>query len=111
MFSRIFSIRRWRRRELLGAWIAYWVVLALVGLGPAAIAIWRATHGPANGTSSVNVRLGSLFELTVTEQGKTTWSGAIGVTALAFLVAGPPLVAWIAWLVTRRRAEGVREVV
>ena len=109
---RLFSFKRWRARELLVSWLVYWLVLAVVGLGPAAIAIWRATHGPANGTSNINLSVGSGgISLVVTANGPTIYSASIHTIVLALFVAGPPLLAWVAWAATRRRGEEVREVV
>src|SRR6185437_7771846 len=47
---RFFSFKRWRARELLLSWAAYWTALIVVGLGPAAIAAWRASRVPASET-------------------------------------------------------------
>jgi hypothetical protein len=109
---RLFSFKRWRARELVLSWVAYWVALIVVGLGPAAIAMWRATRGPASQTNNINLTVSNtVFSLTVSVNGRTTSSGSIHPIALALLVAGPPLVAWIAWAATRRRGEEVRELV
>lgn len=108
---RLFSFRRWRARELFGSWVAYWVLLAIATLTPAALAIWRATRA-APDTGNVNVSISNtLISLTVTVAKQTTWTGSIHVLALALLIAGPPMVIWLAWVMTRRRAEEVREVV
>ena len=109
---RFFSFKRWRARELLLSWAAYWTALIVVGLGPAAIAAWRASHVPASETGNINLNVGNtLISLIVSVNGRTTYSGSIHPIALALLVAGPPLVAWIAWAATRRRGEEVRELV
>ena len=109
---RIWSFKRWRARELLLSWIVYWIVFAVVGLGPAALAMWRATRGPASDNANINLRLGNtLFELVVQLNGRTTYDGSIHLLTLVLLVAGPPILAAIAWAATRRRAEEVREVV
>jgi hypothetical protein len=109
---RLFSFTRWRARELLLSWVAYWIALIIVGLGPAAIAIWRATRVPASQTGNVNLNVSnSAISLVVAVNGRTTYSGSIHLIALALLVGAPPLLAWIAWAATRRRGEEVREVV
>ena len=108
---RFFSIRRWRVRELLLSWFLYWAVLLVVGLGPAALAIWRATRGPSeHNTVNVSAGTGGLV-LTVIRAGVTTWNGSIHMLPLALLIAAPPLALWFLWAATRRRAEGMREVV
>ena len=67
-------MRSSRRRSvwaLFGAWIVYWLILAGVKLGPAALAIWRATRGsPGSNDSSVNLSVGDwVLKLVVTQQG------------------------------------------
>ncbi len=112
---RLFSIRRWRARELVLSWVLYWVALFVVRLGPAALAIWRVTQGPDTDSSTVNFNAsdkgGGELALTVARAGVTTWSGSIHLLTLALLIAGPPLAAWLLWATTRQRAEGAREVV
>jgi hypothetical protein len=109
---RFFSFKRWRVRELLLSWIVYWVVLIAVRFGPAALAMWRATRVPSSETGNISVNVGNkAISLIVSVNGRATYSGSIHPIALALLVAGPPLVAWIAWAATRRRGEEVREVV
>ena len=109
---RLFSFKRWRAGELFLSWIAYWLVLIVAGLGPAALAMWRATRVPSSGTGNISVNMGNTaISLIVSVNGRTTYSGSIHPIALALLVAGPPLAAWIAWAATRRRGEEVREVV
>ncbi|MGH9889449.1 MAG: hypothetical protein ACREBE_28200 [bacterium] len=93
-------------RSLILSWVAYWSILALVGLGPAVLAIWRATRGASDGQSSVNVAFGNGgFVLNVTRLGEPTYSAAISFLALGLWVAGPPLVAWLVWLMRNRKAE------
>ena len=109
---RLFSFKRWRAWELLVSWVVYWIALVIVGLGPGLLAMRRATQVPASQTGNVNVNFSNTaFSLTVTVNGQTTYSGSIHPIVLALLVAGPPLLAWIAWAATRRRTEEVREVV
>src|SRR5262245_24102140 len=91
-------------RSLIGSWIAYWIVLALVGLGPAALAMWRATRA-GEGQGSINVNFGDgRFSLNVLERGATTYAGSITLTALALWIAGPPLLSWVWWAIRRRKA-------
>ncbi|HKG92409.1 MAG TPA: hypothetical protein VKA84_10975 [Gemmatimonadaceae bacterium] len=99
------SFRRWGARHLLLAWLVYWAALIVVGLGRALLAIRRATSLPdGHGTVSANFGDGNLM-LTVIENGVTTYSGSVGVLAAALWIAGPPLVLWLAWLVTRPRRD------
>ena len=62
-------------RALVGSWIAYWAVLGITTLGPACIAILRATRGPkGEGTVSANYGDGA-FTLTVTSHGQQIYAG------------------------------------
>jgi hypothetical protein len=45
----------------------------------------------------------------IVESGHATWAGSISVLTLAFLIAGPPLLLWLAWMARSSRtnhAEG-----
>jgi len=104
-----FSFRRWRPRHILLAWSAYWVGLVLVKLWPAIVAGWRMSqqaqsHGSANASMTDGI-----LSANIIESGHTTWAGSISVLTLAFLIAGPPLLLWLAWLAGSSRtnhAEG-----
>lgn len=102
-----FGLRHWRARHIISAWGAYWASLAAFTLGPGALALWRATHGP-HATSSVNGSFGDgRFHLEVIRQGITTWTGSASLGAVMFWTCGPPLLLWLAWLVRRpRRGQG-----
>lgn len=101
------SFRRWGARHLLLAWLVYWALLAVVGLGRALLAIRSATSGP-DGHGSVSANFGDgRFQLTVVENGITTYSGSIGLLAAVLWIVGPPLVLWLMWLVTRPRRDAV----
>src|SRR6476659_3985605 len=94
-------------RPLIGSWIAYWLIVGGVKLGPAALAIWRATRGP-EGTGNVNVNFGNgVSSLNVLQSGSTTYSGSASVLAIALWFAGPPLVSWLWWLMRNRNTERV----
>jgi hypothetical protein len=97
-----------RRRSvwgLLGSWVVYWLALAAVKLGPAAMAIWRATRSGSS-QSSVGFNIGNwVLNLTAIEKGTTTWSGSIHVGALALWIGAVPLALWIIWLRSVARAD------
>jgi len=96
--------RRSIRVPVVGT-IAYWVVAAAVKLGPAALAIYRATQGP-KGSSSVNASLsGGGFSLNVIEKGVTTYNASASLMVIAAWVALPPLIGWIAWAVLRKKDD------
>src|SRR5262245_50551581 len=94
---------------LIGSWVAYWIALAVVGLGPAALAIWGATNA-GEGQGSVNVTFGDgRFTLNVAEHGVATYTGSISLTALALWLAAPPLVSWLVWVARRRKSDRTPE--
>jgi hypothetical protein len=88
------------------------VALATFALGPLALAIIRATTGPDNGKSNVNVSFGDGgFSTTVVDQGRTVYTGTIGLVSAALWIAGPPLLIWLAFALRQRREERVAEQV
>jgi hypothetical protein len=97
---------RRRLRHLILAWLAYWALLALITLGPAGLAIYRAVTGP-DSENSISAGFGdSRMNLTVVEEGTTTWSGSTDLLTLALLIAGPPvliLLGWLLWSGRERR--------
>ena len=98
--------RRSIRVPIVGT-IAYWVVLASVKLGPAALAIYRATQGP-KGSSSVSASFGNGgFSLKVIEKGATTYAASASWLVIAAWIALPPLIGWVAWAVLRKKDDRV----
>jgi hypothetical protein len=93
-----------RFRLLLGTWGTYWLLLAAFGLGPLALAIIRATSGPNDNKSSVNASFGDgVLSVTVVNQGHTTYTSSMHFLTAALWIAGPPLVAWLAFFIGARR--------
>jgi hypothetical protein len=101
-----FSLRRWRPGHLLLAWGAYWLVLLLVSLGKELLAIWRLSSEPDSpGKISAGIT-NSVFHLSITGADGTTIERSISLMTMLLWVAGPPLLLWLAWLLTRpRRTE------
>jgi len=98
------SLRRWRPRQLLLAWVAYWVGLAAVTLGPAVPAILRATSADAKG--SITGSAGDQgISLTVLADGGTAWTGSASITSIVLWIVGPPLLLWLIWFVRRKPCE------
>ena len=65
--------------------------------------LWDATHGPPDqGNFSVNFD-GSVFSLIVKLAGRVLYSGSMSVTLLAVLIAVPPLLLEVAWIMSRRQ--------
>lgn len=101
--------RRWRARHLLLAWAVYWFVLALVALRPALAMVTRALTGPdGHGSISADVTNG-IARLNVAFEGQS-WTGSTSLTTLVLWFAGPPLLLWLVWFVTRRAPETARDV-
>lgn len=94
--------RQFRVRNLLLAWSTYWLALIVVGLSPAIAAIWRVSQ--AGRGSRVNAGFGDGgLSATVIQHGVTTYSGSISLLSVALLVALPPLVMWLIFLLTAPR--------
>jgi hypothetical protein len=101
-------LRRWQAKHLLLSWAVYWVVLALVALRPALTLVARALGGPeGHGSISADVSNG-VANLNVAFEGQR-WTGSTSLTSLALWIAGPPLLLWLVWLVTRRAPSSARE--
>lgn len=97
-------MKRWRPSTLLAWWVAYWVILVFVCLGPAMVAIWRATQAPKPDTSSVSLNFGTGgFSLIVNANGHAIYSATASLLSVALLVAVPPLLLWALWLSQRPR--------
>jgi hypothetical protein len=96
----MFSIKHWRARHLLSAWITYWVGLTLVAIGPALLDIWQLSRTNAKGNASAAFTDGRLA-LTVQNGTATSWSGTVSLLAALLWIAVPPLVLWIGWMVSR----------
>ena len=99
------SPRRWRPRHLVLSWCAYWIALVLAKLGPALVAGWRVSQVPA-GHGSMNASMGDgNISATIVEAGRTTWSGSMSILNLTLLIAVPPLVLWLVWLLGPSRTN------
>lgn len=98
----MFGFSRWRHRHLLAAWVAYWAALVAVRLG-GAVASVLAVSGP-NGHGSASAGFGNNgVTFTVVKGTATVWAGASSFAAIALWVAGPPLVLWVVWMLSRPR--------
>ena len=101
-------LRRWQAKHLLVAWLVYWVLLIAVSLRPALVAAMRALNAPKGlGSLSASVENGN-FVLKAAV-GSETWSRSMSLTAMVLWFAGPPLVLFLVWLVTRRAPVSERD--
>ena len=101
--------RRFRVRNLLLGWTAYWLALAVVGLSPAIIAIQRlASLGPGRGNVNAGVSDTGMYA-TVIQDGVTTYNGSISPLTVALLVAVPPLVTWTIFVLAAARTNDADE--
>jgi hypothetical protein len=67
------SFGRWKLRDLLLSWLAYWAALVVVRLMPAAGAIWRVSRPGVKGDVSLGFSDG-LLHLSVTAAGAIAWA-------------------------------------
>jgi hypothetical protein len=101
--------RRFRVRNLLLSWTAYWLALVVVGLSPAIIAIQRlASLGPGRGNVNAGVSDTGMYA-TVIQDGVTTYNGSISLLTVALLVALPPLVMWAVFVLATPRTNDADE--
>lgn len=100
--------RRWGVNRLVGAWVAYWILLLAVSLRGMVMAFWRMRQSGGHGSASVGIDDGRL-EATVRDGSHVLWHGAVDFTTLALWLAVPPLVLLVLWLVLQPRgaADGV----
>ena len=97
---------------LVASWAAYWAALFAVKLGPAVLAIWRASRSTIPNDSSAGVTFANwVLSLVVTEHGATTWSGSVHIGALVAWIAAVPLAIWVAWFMSARSDAAVRDAV
>jgi hypothetical protein len=95
------GLNRWRPRQLLTAWAVYWATLFCVTLGSAVVAAVRvAVPKGAKGSIAAGFGDGGLY-LKMTNGSAIIWDGSVTLTAAALWIAGPPLLIWIAWLLSR----------
>jgi len=95
------SISHWHPRHLLGAWIAYWIFVVLVGLGPAIPLIWRISRAGGHGVITGGAADGAItFAIT---SGASAWTRSLSYGALTLLLVVPPILLWVAWAAARPR--------
>ena len=96
-----FSLSGWRAKHLLGAWAVYWIGLVLVKLGPGLLAAVRVLNAPESQHGKIDVKMGD-GAFTANVAGGANWTGSASILGIVLWIAGPPLLLWLLWLVTRR---------
>jgi hypothetical protein len=98
-------LRSWRPRHLLISWCAYWGATLLVLLWPVWQFAYRLQQSPDDhGTISAGFGDGG-FTAKVTDPAGTIWNSSIGLLPLTLLLAGPPLLLWVAWFIAVSRTN------
>lgn len=100
-------LRRWQAKHLLIAWIVYWVLLIGISMRSGIAAAMRALNAP-HGLGSLSASVDNGNVVLKASAGTQTWTHATSVTTMAFWFAGPPLLLFLVWLVTRRAPEPAR---
>lgn len=101
----MFGLQRWKAGTLLAAWVAWWVALVGVTVGPGLLRAWRLTReAGSHGTMLASID-GSKLLLRINDAGRGSgvWSFETSLAIALAWIAGPPLVLWLLWLVSRPR--------
>jgi hypothetical protein len=102
------SLRRWRPRHLLLAWVAYWLVLIATVARPPLVAALAALSAP-EGHGSMSAGMANAVLTFSVKTDALAWTGSASLTSIAFWVAAPPLLLWALWMATRMRPVAARE--
>jgi hypothetical protein len=98
-------LKRWRPRHLLISWCAYWAATLLVLLWPVWQFAYHVQQSPDNhGTISAGFGDGG-FTAKTTDVAGAVWTSSISLLPLTLLLAGPPLLLWVAWVVAVSRTN------
>lgn len=96
-------LRRWRWRHLFATWIAYWAGLALAILWRP-VSIGRRLAELPDGQASVSAEVANgLVTVKMIGQGAEVWGGSASLLAIVLWIAGPPLLLWMLWALSRSR--------
>jgi len=102
----MFRTERWSAGALLGSWVAYWVGLVAVSIGPG---ILRAAHlireKGNHGKISASIDGGRLVLDVHDSVGTGAWAFSSSLSTVLAWVAIPPLALWLLWLLSRPRRE------
>jgi hypothetical protein len=98
------SLSKWKPKHLLLSWVAYWVALTAVTLGPAIAAAWRISRVPTGASISASIN-NTVLNLSMTANDATVWAASASLPVISLWIVGPPLLIWIAWLMRRPRGN------
>lgn len=101
--------RRWRLSHLVGAWLAYWVLLITAVVWRAIPIIWRVSRADGHGSASGGFENGTL-QAKVMDGTNAVWTGSVSLTTAALWLVVPPLVLWVLWLAAQGRDDAVETV-
>ena len=101
-------LRRWQAKHLLVAWIVYWTLLIGVSMHSALAAAMRALNAP-HGLGSLSASVDGGNFILKAAVGSDTWTRSLSLTTMTLWFAGPPLLLFLVWLVTRRAPVSARE--
>ena len=97
------SLRRWRASQLLGAWLLYWIALAVVVLWRPALVAWRLSKMP-DGHANAGLSFGDgAFDLKFVVDNVTQYHGHASYGTVVLWLVVPPLLLWVVWLLSRPR--------
>lgn len=97
--------RRWRWRHLFSAWLAYWAGLVVVVLWEPLTVARRLARLPDNQASIAVEFKNTVFSAVFAERGVTVWSGTATLLEIVLWIAGPPLLLWVIWAMSRPKAR------
>jgi hypothetical protein len=100
----MFQLSSWKPARLLAAWVVYWIGMAAVIVAPALPAAWKLMTTGTHGSTTVGIGDAGL-SLSITANAVEVWSRSIPVWLLSFWIAVPPLMLWMGWLRSTRRAS------
>jgi hypothetical protein len=100
----MFRMERWSAGALLGSWVAYWVALVSVSVGPGIVRGFHLVREKGNhGRISASIDGARLIFDVHDTGGGAAWAFSSSFATVLAWVAIPPLVLWLAWLLSRPR--------
>jgi hypothetical protein len=95
-------IRRMTPRQLMAAWLGYWVVLGAAALWRPIMIGWRVSRPDAHGSISAGFE-NTTLTIKMVEESTTVWTTSTSLTAIFLWLSVPPLLLWLCWVALRPR--------